>query len=91
MQFKRYDYVVFFQWRSRIRAFMHPFGTIARELQIIRELYELELAAHTDHQGRPDPIRRVTEAPSKNDTEVTYAGVDQPKVVDIFEDQEDWE
>jgi hypothetical protein len=46
-----------------------PLGTIARELTILRELYEAELSA------REHPIYRVTEKPRKDDTEVTYAGV----------------
>ena len=50
-------------------ALFRPLTTIARELAIIRELWELELAS------RQPPIYRVTERPSKRDTEVTYSGV----------------
>jgi hypothetical protein len=68
---------VFRRALARIYALFLPFATIARELQILRELYELELAAHTDRFGNPDPIRRVTETPGRRDTIVTYAGDDE--------------
>lgn len=51
-----------------IRLFA-PFAVIAKELTIIRELMELELAS------RPIPIRRVTEQPGRSDTEVFYTDV----------------
>ena len=56
-------------------ALFRPLSTIARELSIIRELYEMDLAS------RDQPIFRVTERPSKHDTEVSYTGVrdDRPK------------
>lgn len=57
----------------------HPFASIARSLEIIAELYEAELGARTDTQGRPSPIRRITEQPSPRDTEVTYMGVEPDK------------
>jgi len=53
---------------------VHPFSTIAREMSILRELYETELAA------RNPPIIRITENPKKSDTEVSYMGDDdKPK------------
>lgn len=67
----------------KIAAIFHPFAVIASELQIIRELYELELAS------RPVPIRRVTETPSKDDTEVSYVGDDPKRKIDFFEDLEE--
>ena len=48
-----------------------PFHAIAKELTVIRELYELDLA------NREKPIYRITESPGKDDTEVTY--VDEEK------------
>ena len=51
-------------------ALMRPLHSIARELRIIRELYELWL-----WQQDP-PIYRVTEKPHQSDTEVTYSGLD---------------
>lgn len=59
---------------AKLSAFFTPFQTIARELQILRELYELELAARTDSRGNPAPIYRITESPGRRDTEVTFAG-----------------
>lgn len=50
-------------------AALRPFAAIARELAILRELYELELSSRTP------PIYRVTEKPSKRDTEVSYSGM----------------
>ncbi len=46
-----------------------PLSQIAKELRILRELYELDL------ESREKPIYRVTEKPSKKDTEVLYSGV----------------
>jgi hypothetical protein len=43
---------------------VRPFSVIARELTILRELYEAELAA------RPNPVYRVTEKPRESNTEV---------------------
>ncbi len=56
-------------------ALFRPLVAIAKELTIIRELYELDLAS------RDPSIMRVTEKPRKTDTEVTYMGVvdDRPK------------
>jgi hypothetical protein len=65
---------MFHRLGAKLSALFNPFGTIARELQIIRELYELELAARTDARGNPAPIHRVTESPGRRDTEVTFAG-----------------
>lgn len=70
-------------FRDRIAQFVHPFAEIAKELRIIRELYEAELSERYILQRdgdrlAPAPIRRVTEKPSRHDTEVTYAG-DNPK------------
>jgi hypothetical protein len=53
---------------SQLRDLLSPFTEIAKEIRILRELYELDLA------NREVPIRRVTEEPSKYDTEVTYSG-----------------
>lgn len=75
---------MFFRLGSRIGAFLHPFHSIAKSLAVIAELYELELAE------RKPPIRRVTEAPSRDDTEVTYTGVPESRP-DPFADDEDWE
>lgn len=54
-----------------LRALFRPLTSIAKELAIIRQLYEADLAS------RPNPIYRVTEKPSKGDTEVTWSGVDR--------------
>jgi len=51
---------------KRLLQFIAPFSEIAKELRILRELKEAELAAHNP------PIYRVTEDPKKDDTEVTY-------------------
>jgi hypothetical protein len=53
----------------QVFSFIRPFAAIARELRIIRELYELDL------ESREKPIYRITEKPSKKDTEVSYSGV----------------
>ena len=56
-------------------SIFRPLGVIAKELTILRQLYEADLAA------REQPIYRVTEKPTKDDTVVTYAGVsdERPK------------
>lgn len=73
---------------SRFRQWMtdtfFPLKAIAEELRILRELYELDLGAKTDHLGRPTPIYRVTEAPNRLDTQVTFAGSERPSSEDIF-------
>ncbi len=56
----------------RLLELFAPFTVIAKELTAIRELMEADLAS------REKPVYRVTEAPSKYDTEVTYAG-EEPK------------
>jgi len=56
---------------------------IARELSIIRELYELELATH-----KP-PIWRITESPGKGDTEVFYTGEEPSKKKSALEKAEE--
>lgn len=58
-------------WWSRT---VNPLAAIARELQILRELYELDLAMRG--------IRRITESPSPGDTEVTYGEAEHR--VDVF-------
>jgi hypothetical protein len=58
-------------WLKLMRV-LAPFSQIARELTIIRELYEAELASYNP------PIIRITEKPKKSDTTVTYMG-DEPK------------
>jgi len=47
-------------------SFLRPLPQIAAELRLLRELYELELSS------REKPIYRLTEKPSKRDTEVLY-------------------
>lgn len=51
---------------NKLLSIFSPFSLIAKELSIIRELYELDLAS------RRPPIYRFTESPGKRDTEVTY-------------------
>jgi hypothetical protein len=53
---------------SQLKDLLFPFMEIAKELRILRELYELDLA------NREVPIRRVTEEPTKYDTEISYSG-----------------
>ncbi len=50
-------------------ALFRPLTAIARELRILRELYELDL------ESRTPPIYRVTETPSKRNVEISYTGV----------------
>ncbi len=50
-------------------AIFRPMKQIADELRILRQLYEADL------ESRQPPIYRLTETPSKRDTEVSYAGV----------------
>ena len=50
---------------------IRPFASIARELRIIRELMEMEMAS------RNPPIIRQTERARRSDTEVSYAGVQE--------------
>jgi len=74
---------------GKIAALIHPFGVIARELTLLRELYELELSARTP------PIRRITESPSSKDTEVFY-GVEEEKrtestLIDPADKFDEWE
>jgi len=68
-------------------SLIRPLSHIAQELRILRELYELDL------QSRVPPIYRMTEKPSKADTEVSYQGVDEKtpfwKRVPWFNDEED--
>ena len=52
-------------------ALFRPLRSIATDIRIMRELYELELSE------RDRPIMRRTEKPSKYDTEVTYMGVEE--------------
>ena len=58
-------------WLKLMRL-IAPFSQISRDLAIIRELYELELAS------RNPPLIRVTEQPKRGDTEVMYTE-DTPK------------
>ena len=51
---------------QRLLDLVAPFGQIAQELRILRELYELDLSSRTP------PIIRVTETPRKDDTTVSY-------------------
>jgi len=62
-------------------ALFRPLRTIARELTLIRELYELELSERmVDPRWKPLPLYRITEEPRKGDTEITYQGErDLPK------------
>lgn len=57
---------------NRLKDIFLPFSQIAKELAIIREMYELELSS------RNPPIIRVTEEPRRGDTEVSYTD-DKPK------------
>lgn len=76
-----------FRLSERVGQFLHPFRSIAKSLDTISRLYELEMAERIDAQGRARPIRLVTEAPSRGDTEVLWTGIDERKVkVDIFQD-----
>lgn len=50
----------------RLLAFYRPVRVIAKELTLLRELYELDLAARG--------ITRLTEQPKESDTEVSYMG-----------------
>jgi len=74
---------------DRIKQALHPFAAIAEELRIIRELYEEELSERVIVVGDrivPAPVRRITEKPSKHDTEVSYPGDEmKPRRVNIFE------
>lgn len=49
-------------------SLLRPLPELAKELRLLRELYELDLASRTP------PVYRLTEKPSKRDTEVTYQG-----------------
>jgi hypothetical protein len=62
-------------------SIFRPFASIARELRILRELYELDLGS------RNPPLYRLTEKASKKDTEVSYSGVvdDRPMYKRWFE------
>ena len=53
-------------WK-KLMDLVAPFASMAQELRIIRELYELELSQ------RPFPIIRITERAKRTDTEVSYA------------------
>lgn len=50
---------------------LRPLPEIARELRLLRELYELDLASRTP------PVYRLTEKPSQRDTEVSYQGQEE--------------
>lgn len=52
-----------------------PLQVIAKEITILRELYEQDLLQ------RDPPIRRITEKPKKADTTVSYQGIqdERPK------------
>jgi hypothetical protein len=50
---------------SKLFALILPFTSIAEEIKILRELYELDLAS------RKPPIYRVTESPG-DDTEISF-------------------
>lgn len=58
-----------------IRFIFAPLHSIAKDLSIIRELYELELSE------REHPIIRITEKVSKRDTTVSYAGVEEKRPI----------
>jgi len=72
-------------------SLVRPFASIARELRILRELYELDLGS------RQPPILRHTEKASKRDTEVMYSGVTEDRPMykrwfgpaDVEEDEDD--
>lgn len=48
-------------------SLLRPLSRLADEIRIIRELYEQDLAS------RDNPIYRVTQSPSKEDTEISYS------------------
>lgn len=58
-------------WQG-IKDTVAPFTSIASELRLLRELYELDLSS------RSPAVIRITEAPKRTDTEVTYMD-DPPK------------
>jgi hypothetical protein len=74
-------------WNRFLDSFL-PMSQIAKELAILRELYELDLAS------RNPPIYRITEAPGKSDTEITYADDEgkkkskADKLVEAWEEEE---
>lgn len=51
---------------KRLLQIFTPFAVIAKELTILRELYEADLAS------RETPVIRITQSPKKSDTEVFY-------------------
>ena len=53
--------------------FLRPLSRLADEIAIIRQLYEADLAS------RDNPIYRITQSPSKEDTEVSYSDGPDPK------------
>lgn len=63
---------------ARFSALFLPFASIARELQVMNELKELELENRINPKtGEAAPIYRITEAPGRKDTEITYSGDEQ--------------
>ena len=54
--------------------------SIATSLDIIRQLYELEMAhRYVPEKHTPAPLIRITEDPSKSDTEVFYTGEEEAR------------
>lgn len=59
-------------------ALFRPLHAIAKELTLIRELYELELSERrVDPKHVAQPLIRITEKARKSDTEVSYVGENQ--------------
>ena len=71
-------------WK-KLMDLVAPFASIAQELRIIRELYELELSQ------RPSPIIRITEKARRTDTEVTYADEVPHKTSALQKLKDEWD
>lgn len=77
----------FARWLSRTVA---PFSVIAKELTLIRQLKELELAHRVvDPKHIPAPLYPLTESPSPADTEVFYGPEDKRTMAQKL--AEEWE
>jgi len=61
------------RFKTTIREWLNPLATIAHELSILRELYEMDLASRTP------PLIRITETPGRSDTTVSYGEEDENK------------
>lgn len=75
---------ILIRYGSDIRLFFSdlitPFATIARELRRMNELKTLELSERLNPRtGEASPVIVLTENPSGNDTEITFASDDPPE------------